>query len=84
MGFTRVATFRSVAKLAVIIEVDGETVEISHAALATHDTPAKLKAEAERQAGKGLAVFFHINRDGSIALATGAAPGVWPEDTEED
>ncbi len=45
------------------------------------NTPAKLKARLENLFGTSLSgVFPHINRDGSIALATGNIPNTWPED----
>jgi hypothetical protein len=69
---------------AVELVVDSTTVEISHDDLTTLDTAAKLKSEVEQQAKQELAVFFHINRDGSLAMSTGAEPEVWPEDADDD
>ena len=83
MSVHRIATIKAgKGKPAVLIEFNtGKPVEISHADLTTHDTTAKLLAEAERQSERTLADFyFHINRDGSIAVATGEEPPVWPED----
>lgn len=46
-------------------------------------TEPELLAEAEAQAGGTLTdIFFHINADDSIAVATGAEPDTWPEDEE--
>jgi hypothetical protein len=82
MGWNRIA---STAAGGVVLDDGAVKVEIAAAALGTHDTPAKLLAEAERQAGKALSgVFFHVNRDGSVAIATGQEPDAWPEDTEPD
>lgn len=44
-------------------------------------TPGTLLAMAVQQAGMPLPrVWFHVNRDGSIAIATGRYPVIWPED----
>jgi len=83
MDIRRIATARAGrGKPALVIQFSsGRPVVISQADLVTYDTPAKLRAEAARQAGRGLAeVYFHFNRDGSVAVATGQAPAVWPED----
>lgn len=82
--FTRLATFKPGGDTGIIIElVGGRRAEISQAALGTLETPAAILAEAERQAGRTLGIFFHVNRDGSVALATGREPEVWPEDEGE-
>ena len=67
---------------AVYVEiVDQPTITITHSELTTHDTAEKLKAEAERQANATLGeVFFHFNRDGTVAVALGREPTIWPED----
>ena len=69
---------------AVLLEAGGLTlVEIRHTDLTALNSVAKLLAAAELQAGHSLDdVFFHINRDGTIALAVGRQPKVWPEDAE--
>ncbi len=85
MPLTRVACWKNAKNgRAVLIEIDRIRFEISHADLATHDTVEKIEAEIRRQASTSAkqlpAIFFHKNRDGSVAIATGAAPKVWPED----
>lgn len=57
-------------------------IELRKAGLARFNTKAKLESEAKRQLGqqKLQGIFFHINRNGSIAIATGAEPDIWPED----
>ena len=66
----------------IVIEVDGVRITIGD--LSSYDTAAALKAEAERQAGGSLDdLYFHVNRDGSVVIATGSAPAVWPEDEGE-
>lgn len=84
--FSRIATWKgAVQGDAVCVVVDGQTASIDHDDLAIHDTPAKLKAEVEGQLGQELpGLFFHINRDGSVAMAIGAEPPIWPEDEEEE
>ena len=81
--FRRIATAKAGKdQPAVLIELsNGDKAEIGHADLATHNTPAKLRIEDERQVKYSLTnVYFHLNRDGSIAVAAGVAPKVWPED----
>jgi len=83
VSLTRVATSEKKTN-AVEIVVDKTTLTIERDDLATLYTAAKLKAAVEQQASlasKELPrLFFHINDDGSIAVATGTEPDVWPED----
>lgn len=82
----RVATWKTDkgGRPAVLIQIDGRELAVTHVGLAIYDTAAKLEAEIERQAVLSNVqlprLFFHVNRDGSIALATGFPPKVWPED----
>jgi len=56
-------------------------VRINLEDLVTFDTAEKLRSEAGRQLGRTVAdLHFHINRDGSVAVAYGVEPVVWPED----
>lgn len=56
-------------------------VAIEQGALPDPLMPGTLLAMAVQQAGVPLPrVWFHVNRDGSIALATGRYPLAWPED----
>lgn len=53
-----------------------------------YDTAEELKAAldtfTQRNFGYTLTdIFFHLNRDGTWAVATGAPPDVWPEDEVE-
>lgn len=87
MPLTRVSSWKdSKQGNATVIEIDRVKFEISHADLADFDTMEKIKAEIERQAllsAKQLPdLFFHKNRDGSIAVATGSEPNKWPEDED--
>jgi len=84
MGLTRIATFKDAKREAVLLEVSGWKAELSHEDLATHNTGKKveteLKAKAAASNTKWPRVHVHVNRDGSLAVATGAAPVTWPED----
>jgi hypothetical protein len=81
-------TYRRVASTVnggIVIETGDKTLAIDESDLATYDTAAKLLAEAERQADSTLAdLYFHVNRDGSVVIATGCEPEVWPEDVTGD
>lgn len=79
----RIATSKAgTGKPAIIIELtNNERAEVSHAALVTLDTAAKIKAEVESQAKQSLPdIHIHINVDGSIAGCDGDEPDAWPED----
>ena len=85
MALTRVATSSRETKSAVIIAVDGKTLELSQAQ--TADTTAEqikvlLESAASLSNVQLPTVTMHVNRDGSIAMATGKLPKdfVWPED----
>ncbi len=85
IGLSRIATAKAgKGKPAFAVEIGGRLIEIEHAALSTHNTAAKLLVEAERQAEQSLPLFFHFNRDGSLAVASGAPPDVWPEDEPKE
>lgn len=84
----RVATWKDTKKEAVLLVVDGVKLEIEHGDLSHLDTAEKIEAELNSQASTSNVqppkIFVHISRDGSLALATGAAPKVWPEDRPEE
>ena len=76
---------RTALEAQIIIELaDGKNYTASKAALDTLATPTAVKAEAEKALGKLDDLFIHKNRDGSWAVATGAAPAVWPEDEPKE
>ena len=87
MALQRVATWKDTKKEAALLVVDGVKLEIAHADLSYLDTAKKIQDELKAQASTSNVappkMFAHINRDGSLALATGAAPKVWPEDDED-
>jgi hypothetical protein len=86
LAITRISTAKSGKGLALAMDEDGETiVSLRHDELTTYDTIAKIKLEVNRQAARILQnVYFHINRDGSLAVATGFEPSIWPENEPED
>lgn len=86
MAIRRIATAKpGKGKPAVTIEINGNTTELEHAELIAYDTPAKILIEMERRTGIELSgVFFHVNRDNSIAMATGKPPSPWPEDAPKE
>ena len=84
MGLEKSATWKRPDQgRAVHIVVDGYSLEITHNDLARLNTEAKVQREIDRLARLNdvtLPIFAHVNRDRSIAIATGAAPEIWPED----
>ena len=84
MPLEKVATWKRANQgRAVHIIVDGYTLEITHNDLARLNTEAKVQKEIDRLARLNdvtLPIFAHVNRDRSIAIATGIEPDVWPED----
>lgn len=85
MTIKRIATTRDTRKAyAVLIETKRGRYQLTANDLLTHDTAKKVGAELKRQAditADSLPnIFVHVNRDGSLALATGHEPDVWPED----
>ena len=88
MPLTRIACWKdSKQGNSVVIEIDRVKFEITHTDLTTYNTVEKIKSEIERQASLSAKqlpeIFFHKNKDGSIAIATGAEPEIWPEDVTE-
>lgn len=82
MGLTRVATSKDKEKYALVLVVDNKELKLTHKDLEKENTADKIVKVIEKQAGDTSlpSIFVHLNRDGSLALATGAEPGVWPED----
>ena len=88
MGLTRIATFKDAKREAVLLEVSGWRIELAHGHLQPDVTEKMLETELRRQSSLSNTVFprvhVHINRDGSLAVATGAAPVTWPEDESQE
>lgn len=78
----RVGTFKpSKRETAAIVQIGDVEVIITHADKDfSLNTEAKFRAELIRVVGNKPPVFVHFNRDGSVAIATGKEPDVWPED----
>ena len=88
MPLTRIACWKdSKQGSAVVIEIARVRFEITHSDLTIFNTEKKIKSEIERQASLSAKqlpeIFFHKNKDGSIAIATGQEPNIWPEDEIE-
>lgn len=88
MTLQRIATWKDAKKEAALLVVDGIKLKVEHADLSRLDTAKKIETELNSQASTSNValprIFVHINRDGSLALATGALPAVWPEDDMEE
>lgn len=83
----RIGSFRSgQGGAALIIETGSGSARIERSELATFNTEGRLRGRVQQLLGHALPrdLFFHFNRDGSLAAATGAAPEVWPEDHTPD
>jgi len=85
MAVRRIATTRKADKgYAILIETGKAAYHLTADDLLMHDTTAKIATELSRQVSAlkdSLPPFFvHKNRDGSLALAVGREPEVWPED----
>jgi len=83
VGIRGVATWKSAEQgPAVMLDYGGRKIEFSHEDLIELDTAEELYAAANEIFGEDFPkpVFFHVNRDNTIAVATGAMPSVWPED----
>ena len=89
MAISAIGTHRDATKDAITLTVDGTRIALSH------DQTADRTEEQITVALGGAAttadvvlpeITVHINRDGSLALATGKLPKgfVWPEDERED
>lgn len=93
MLISRIATLRDPKQPALIVEVvenprqgDGHKFEISRAE-AEDKTAEQLELALSTKAdliGVSLPnVHIHVNRDGSLAIATGKEPPkIWPEDAK--
>lgn len=93
-NIARIATWKQsaldkdVSREPVTIVVDGHTIVITRALITRLNTTKKLMDKVEEYAlANGIElppIFFHINRDKSIAIATGQEPEIWPEDDAEE
>lgn len=77
MGLKRISTLRQ-----VVIDDSEASVSLSLRDGANRErTGLQLKEELSRQLpAPSTPIFIHKNRNGTIAVATGVEPEVWPED----
>lgn len=70
---------------AIIIHTDRVQIALRRSVIEGY-TAAQIEAAIRAVAGTHPlpAIFVHINRDGTIALATFQEPDVWPEDLERE
>ena len=70
----------------IVIEWEGNTYSINQRILNRYASAEELKAALDKWTQQNLGyvipdIWFHLNRDGAWAIATGAAPpDIWPED----
>lgn len=75
--------------IALTFTLDNKTLAVLYNALVAQglDTEEKIEAAVATWAiGEGVTLplfFVHINDDGSLAIAFGEEPDVWPEDEVE-
>jgi len=84
MALTGLGTFKShVSNIALSLRENDKECGLIHPQLAAYRFNRAIVAEIKAQAREnGVTlpdVFVHINRDGSLAFATGAEPIPWPE-----
>jgi len=88
MPLERVATWRDVAKDPVSITVDGVEIVITRQDVASLNTADDIRQFLETLALTSAVelprIYVHLNRDRSVAVATGREPAVWPEDEVEE
>lgn len=82
MGLTSISTLKG----ELVIEIDGRSAVFTKADITARvGKEAQIKSEIEAKMGRtlGIPIFFHRNRDGTLAVATGREPEMWPEDEAE-
>ena len=69
----------------ITVEIGGKSFSVNQNTLRLFKTGEQAKAALEQFLGYPIPdIWFHINRDGTWAVATGAnPPEVWPEDAVE-
>ena len=81
MGIYRVSTLKNAQNIIEIQGNDNKHMIIPAGQFNNPNLRDKLQTQANAIFGAGE-VYVHVNRDDTIAIATGAAPDVWPEDEE--
>ena len=86
LGIRRISTSkRGRGDHALVMEVGGVRVQLDHnevEGLATGRIKASLEQVCKDERADTL-IFVHRNRDGTLAIATGEEPDIWPEDEEK-
>ena len=83
MSIVRITSGNSKAAIAYEIEYSSnDKVTTSKADLALLPTQSALEADlaSKKPQAETTPIFLHKNKAGTIAVATGSAPKVWPED----
>ena len=80
-SINRVSTIADQAN-ALSLTINGREISLAKSDIHSPlNTPGKRRQKLEELFGAPLPnVHIHRNRNGSIAVATGAEPSVWPED----
>lgn len=72
------------SRLYAVTFADGLTVELGKNYLPFLNSTDRLNRDLRaRLGGRDERVFLHLNRDKTVAVATGAPPDIWPEDELE-
>jgi hypothetical protein len=82
-NIVRQAAFRSTSNptTGIIIELSGSTqIAVSQAQI-DNLTAGEIQVALRTATGR-VDIFMHRNRDGTVALAIGEEPAVWPEDAD--
>ncbi len=87
MPLQGVATWRHERKHPLTLRVDGAEITVTRADLATLTTAEQVSQLVANLAATSRVqlppITVHINRDRSIAIATGKPPETWPEDERD-
>lgn len=86
--FNRIASFNPQAHgndTRMVVEWEGHSYSINQNKLDSYATAEELKADLDAWTMYNFGyvindIWFHKNRDGTWAIATGSAPLIWPED----
>jgi hypothetical protein len=82
MAIKRIFSGNSKSDVAYEVEFTDDTkISLTKSSLTILDTKEKLDTDLTTKMGaRKDKIFLHKNRSGTIAVATGAEPEVWPED----
>lgn len=81
-GLNRIGTF--IGDTAFVVKFGNKQLELKKAQLPLLNLNTAEKVESALLLAHGeslpVPIFAHFNRDGSVALASGKRPSIWPED----